>query len=342
MKRLLFVLVLLLAVQSAFAQRELVTSFGRFNTQLGQWCGNIDDWGLAAIPQVSDATTWVCSMRPAMDRAANVVNVLTQDSNNFFANSLGTLMEMTGLGAGGFVVGGVDVGALANAASSSVQDAIATGEFAFSPLVNRVVAEVNAARVRGLTDAAPENASSYEKAIDPLYRRDPNRIAAELTEMNETSSSIRTAAQAQDLSVMARESAVGAFARGDEEQLLKRTTSPNPASIAKGAADKAQDLARTANSSRAVFHANVQMVADAARLYAVGTSNITTAIKESALQQTYTTQQLATMIQMMADDQRKQSEAWRDDYIENMSEVHFLTTQLRNNLQATADLLRMP
>ena len=338
MKRFLCFLILLLPTASA--QRELVTAFDDFNGELSRWCGNIEDWGLNNLPGVSDATTWVCSMRPAMDRAAMSVDNLTSDANGFFANAMNDIGEMV-VGANGFNVGGVDIGGMIAETSAAVQGSIEAGEFAFSPYIGELLAKANQAAINNITAAPEAGASEAIREIMAFTRHDPLRISAELGGIGERSSVVMRAARAQDVVNSARESAAMSFARGDEEQLLKRTTSPEPG-LAKGAADKAQDLARTANSSRAAFQANVQMVADAARLDAVGTANITTAIKENSLQQTYTTQQLGTLIQTMSDQQQKEADAWRQDYIDDMSDVSHQALTVEENLLSAASVLEVP
>ena len=95
-------------------------------------------------------------------------------------------------------------------------------------------------------------------------------------------------------------------------------TSPNPAT--KGTADKAEDAAFAAVSSRAAIQANAKMLTDFARQSAVGTANLVTAVKEASMQQTFTTQQLATLSQSIADQLIAEDNEWREDYYKELAE----------------------
>ena len=99
MKRVLLSLVLVLVCSTALAQRELVNTFDAFNVELTNWCGTIDDYGLDNIAVVNEATTWVCGMRPSLDRASLMMNNLTEDANGMFASSLN---DMVGLASEAF------------------------------------------------------------------------------------------------------------------------------------------------------------------------------------------------------------------------------------------------
>ena len=202
------------------------------------------------------------------------------------------------------------------------------------------MSKANRTILDSLTDAPSANASQLERDAAVVTQRDPVRIAAEMQQLQETTGTLMRSARSKDVAAQAREYAAMAFARGDEEQLLKRTTSPDPTGLAKGVADEADDRADTANSSRAVFHAAVKMQADSARLQAVSTSNITTAIKELGVQQTLTTEQLSTLVQTMSEEQVRAYKDWKADYIEETSEVAGRARDTSQGLNDAAFMLR--
>ena len=117
-------------------------------------------------------------------------------------------------------------------------------------------------------------------------------------------------------------------------------TNPDPTNLtAKGTADIAQDLGTDAVSTRAAVQALVNAQADLMRQEAVSTGNLVTAIKEQALQQTFTTQQLSLLAQSLSNDSLREFDRWRDEYYDEMAREAAAAEGLRGNYLSAAALL---
>ena len=305
MKRLLVFLTLTLCT-SAFAQRELVNVFEQFNSQLEQWCPTVStlDPGRLGLPEITAATTWLCGLSPSISRASNLLNGFTGDLNGFMGGAVNDLMglvtDVTGLDLGDF-----DASTYIDAATMAVKGDLEGGAVLFAPVVGELLARASAARMTTLSSGPREGATSLEKRINASARTDPGRLLGETNNLAQTGEAVMRAAEAGDTASIAREMAATSLARGDEQQLLLRVTSPDPTGVAipKGTADKAEDAAKLCVSTRCAAQAQLKFATDAARQDAVSTANITTAVKEMSLQQSLTTQQLATLAQGQADEQ---------------------------------------
>ena len=334
MRRIRVLLAAALLVHStAFAQFEWVDTFSDFGDQLAQWCPAVENFNLGN--DVGGAVGWVCSMRPAIDRATNLVDGFVTDVNGFFERGLNDAFAVIA-DATGMNVGGMDIGALLREAG----DDIRSGSFSVSSLAGQIVSRINQSAFTELTAAPDPAASDAEKRIVNAVRGDPRRMAKELDAMGMRTDEVMRNALSQDVSNSARMLAASSLARGDEEQLLKRVTNPDPTNVtAKGTADTAQDLGTNAVSTRAAVQALVNAQADFMRQEAVATGNIVTAVKEQALQQTFTTQQLSLLAQSLSNDSLREFGKWQDEYYDQMAVEAAAAEGLRSNYLSAAALL---
>ena len=324
---------LVLLSSTASAQFEWVDTFSGFGDQLAQWCPAADNVGLGG--NLGGAIGWVCSMRPAIDRATELVEGFVGDVNGFFERSLNdtfaVIAEATGMN-----VGGTDIGALLREAGADIR----TGSFSVSSLAGQIVSRINQQTFDELTAPPDAAATAMEKRIVNAVRGDPKRMAKELEAMGVRRDEVMRSALSQDVSNSARNLATTSLARGDEEALLKRVTNPDPTNVtAKGTADEAEELGTNAVSTRAAVQAMVDAQAEFMRQEAVSTGNIVTAIKEQALQQTFTTQQLSLLAQSLSNDALREFDRWRDEYYDEMASEAAAAEGLRGNYLSAAALL---
>lgn len=342
MKRALLIVVVLLAPQ-ALAQRELASVFSNFSGQLERWCPNLNtfDTSKLGLPEISEATTWLFGISPSISRASYLIDGFLSDMGGFMSSSVDDLMELVG-DVTGRDLGGFDVQGYINAATAAVRGDIEGGTIIFAPVVGQLLARAGAGRTAQLSDGPRANATRLEKRINASAATDPTRLYSEMNSMAQTGRVVMRAAQAGDVASMAREMAGTSLARGDEEQLLKRVTSPDPTGvlIPKGTADKAEDAAKLCVSTRWVVQANLKFATDVARQEAVSTANIVTAVKEVTLQQSLTTQQLATLAQGQADASVREFEKWRDDYYVALAKAMVNAQNLEDTYASLAELMK--
>lgn len=326
-------LALLLTHSSAYAQFEWVDTFTGFGDQLAQWCPVAGNFNLGG--DVSGALGWVCSLRPAIDRATELVDSFVGDVNGFFERGLSDAFAVVG-DATGMNVGGMDIGALLSEARGTIR----SGSFSMTSLAGQIMARINRSTFTELTAAPDAGATDAEKRIVNAIRGDPRQMTKELRAMGMRSDEVLRNASSQDISNSARMLAASSLARGDEEQLLKRVTNPDPTNLtARGTADVAQDLGTAAVSTRAAVQAMVNAQSDFMRQEAVSTGNLVTAIKEQALQQTFTTQQLSLLAQSLSNESLREFDKWRDDYYDQMAIDAANAEGLRGNYLSAAALL---
>ena len=324
-------------IQPAHAQfdtDELLDQMNTFNNtvitacDLADQAGNVVDLG----DTVNQSIVWFCALRPSLERAYSMAQSFNTDVTGFFTDAVGDGLTML-VGSSGWDTGDVDLGALL----TEGMDDVANGTFSAVEWTRRTLSLANQALIEDVT-APPKvtDAPLVQDAVNAA-RQDPLRVERELKEIERRGESLMQAAKAKDTVMMSQQLAASSMARGDEQKLLDKVTNPNPVGTP-GTADTATKLGKDANSSRAAIQAMVQAQADFMRQSAVSTANLTTAMKESAAQQVFTTQQLGTLAESISRQQVDAYEQWRSEYYTelgtNMAEVD----TLRRNLLITAEI----
>lgn len=339
-KRLLLALFsLLLFAQPVHAQwdmDELLGNMDGFSGMIGGFCktagqaGDYIDFG----DSLSSAASWVCALQPSISRVRDMAEGLTADLTGFFSDSIGQSFSALS-SAVGFELGDTDLEGLI---TESMND-ISSGEFSMSALTGKLLEKVNRETLASLVAPPDANASELEKQANLAARADPVRFEREMEAMERRSQALMGAAKAQDTSNTAQQLAASSLARGDEEKLVKRVTNPNPLQGQQGTADVAQDRGRDANSTRAAIQALVQAQADFMRQSVVSDANIVTALKEQAVQQVFTTQQLGALAQSTSNDQMREYNEWREEYFSELGEGLARAEDLRSNFGAAVEIL---
>ena len=339
-KRLLSALfAVLLFAQPAYAQwdmDELLNNIDGFNGMISGFCdtagqaGDYIDFG----DSVTSAVSWVCALKPSISRIRDMAEGLTEDITGFFSESISQSFSALS-SAVGFELGDTDLSGLIN----ETMNEIGSGEFSITALTGKLLEKVNRQTLASLEAPPDANASELEKQAINAARADPVRFERELDGMERRSQAMMSAAQAQDTSNTAQQLAASSLARGDEEKLMKRVTNPNPAQGKQGTADVAQDRGRDANSTRAAIQALVQAQADFMRQTVVSDANIVTALKEQAVQQVFTTQQVGALAKSLSDEQLRDYNEWREEYFSELGKGLARAEELRANFGAAVEIL---
>ncbi len=332
-------LVLFFFVKPAHAQwniNELLTPLSDFESYIGGFCntagqaGNHIDFG----DSITSSVTWLCALQPSITRARDMAEGLSQDVTGFFTGAIGS--GFSGLmDAVGYELGDTDLGGLIQ---ESIGD-IASGDFSFQAITGRLLERVNRETLANLTAPPDAAAPELEKRAVNAARADPVRLDREVEAMERRSQSMIQSAKAQDTSNIAQQFAATSLARGDEEKLVERVTNPSPVQGSRGTADVAQDRGRDANSTRAAVQAMVQAQADYMRQDAISTANIVTALKEQAMQQVFTTQQVGMLAKSLAEEQLREYNEWREEYYSELGEALAWAENLRSNYAVVTELL---
>jgi len=333
------VLALLLLTQPAHAQwdiDQLVGELDNFNGLIGQFCGGAEQAGnyIDFGDSISSAVTWVCALQPSINRIRDMAEGVAEDFSGFFANAIGDSFNSLA-GAVGFELGDTDLGGLIE---ESIND-LASGKFSVQALTGKLLRKVNLETLDSLFAGPDPAAPRLEKAVVEANRANPIRIGRELEAMTRRTQAMTRSANAQDVTNMAQQIASTALARGDEEKLVERVTNPNPIQGKQGTADLAQDRGKEANSTRAAVQAMVQAQADFMRQSVVSSANVVTALKEHAVQQTFTTQQLGMLAQSINEEQMREYNEWRETYFSELGKNLAKAEELRSNYASVIELL---
>lgn len=332
-------LAVLLFAQPAYAQwdmDQLLSNMDDFNGLIGGFCntasqaGDYIDFG----DSVTSAVSWVCALKPSISRVRDMAEGLTEDITGFFSESISQSFSALS-SAVGFDLGDTDLSGLIN----ETMNEIGSGEFSITALTGKLLEKVNRQTLTSLEAPPDANASELEKQAINAARADPVRFERELDGMERRSQAMMSAAQAQDTSNTAQQLAASSLARGDEEKLMKRVTNPNPVQGKQGTADVAQDRGRDANSTRAAIQALVQAQADFMRQTVVSDANIVTAIKEQAVQQVFTTQQVGALAKSLSEEQMRDYNEWREEYFSELGKGLARAEELRSNFGAAVEIL---
>ena len=329
----------LLFTQPAYAQwdmDELLGNIDDFNGMIGGFCktaGQAGDY-INFDDSITSSISWVCALQPSISRVRDMAEGLTEDITGFFSESISQSFSALS-SAVGFELGDTDLSGLIN---ESINE-IGSGDFSITALTGKLLEKLNRQTLTNLEAPPAANASELEKQAINASRADPVRYEREMDAMERRSQAMMSAAQAQDTSNTAQQLAASSLARGDEEKLMKRVTNPNPVQGKQGTADVAQDRGRDANSTRAAVQAMVQAQADFMRQTVVSDANIVTALKEQAVQQVFTTQQVGALAKSLSEEQLRDYNEWREEYFSELGEGLARAEDLRANFGAAIEIL---
>jgi hypothetical protein len=310
-----------LALTTAQAQLELesVNLLELFRDFLEGACAILGDDILQNIPlgdEIPEELTWMCATLPAIDRATEIAEGFLTDVNGFTTQTMSDSFAALG-DALGWQIGDTDIQGLITDAVNNLQD----GVFSAKGLAGQVMSEVNQALYERLANP-DEGTGEGETAVATQLTYTPSFVIQEMQGVSVREDNLLRTAQAVDIVSQSKALAATAVARGDEEQLLLRVTNPAHAFGGEGGtADDAEDLGFAAVSSRAALQAQVQATADYMRQDAVSTTNIVAALKEQAMQQSLTTQQLGVLIQSISEENLRNYEQWEAEYYDQVVQV---------------------
>ena len=341
-KTLLLLVVSVLFAQPVYAQwdlDELIVGMDQFDNMIDGFCQGTDavtgriDTGEA----IGSAIDWICALQPSISRVRDLAEGASEDLTGFFVNaissSFGSLAD-----AAGFELGDTDLAGLLN---ESMTD-IASGDFSITELTGKLLEQVNLQTLDSLTAPPDANAPELEKEAVIASQADPVRLDREVEAMERRSQAMLRTARGQDTTNLAQDIVATSLARGDEERLMRRVTNPNPAQGKPGTADKAQTRGKDANSSRAAIQALVEAQADYMRQDAVSSANVVTALKEQAMQQVFTTQQLGLLAQSISEEQMREYTKWREEYYSELGDALAKVENLRGNFAVAIEVLGGP
>lgn len=342
-KRLLTVLLTISIVsQPVYAQwngDELLGRLDQFDEMINGFCQGTEavtgriDTGEA----IGSAIDWMCALQPSINRVRDLAEGASEDLTGFFVNSIsssfGSLAD-----AAGFELGNTDLVGLID---ESIND-IASGDFSITEITGKLLEKVNLQTLTNLTAPPDANAPTLEKEAVIASQGDPVRLDREVEAMERRSQAMIRTARGQDTTNMAQDIVATSLARGDEERLMRRVTNPNPAQGKPGTADNAQTRGKDANSSRAAIQALVQAQADYMRQEAVSSANVVTALKEQAMQQVFTTQQIGLLAQSISEEQMREYNEWREEYYSELGTSLAKVENLRSNFAVAIEVLGGP
>ena len=341
-KTLVLLIAIVIFAQPVHAQwdiDELIVGMDQFDNMIDGFCQGTDaitgriDTGEA----IGSAIDWICALQPSISRVRDLAEGASEDFTGFFTNainsSFGSLADSVG-----FELGNTDLAGLINESVAS----IASGDFSIAEMTGKLLERVNLKTLQNLTAAPDADAPELEKQAVNAARGDPVRLEREVEAMERRTQVMMRSARGQDTTNMAQSIVATSLARGDEERLMRRVTNPNPAQGKPGTADTAQTRGKDANSSRAAIQAMVQAQADYMRQEAVSNANVVTALKEQAMQQVFTTQQVGFLAQSLSEEQMREYNEWRDEYYSELGVALAKAENVRSNFAVAIEILGGP
>ena len=340
MQRFIFSLFIVSHVALAQPELEIVNLLRDFSNFLQTACeqlGNADDL-LANIPlglDIPEELSWMCATLPSINRAADVADAFLSDVNGFASQTMSDSFGKLG-NAFGWEVGGTDLQTIVNDAMGEIED----GVFSAKAMAGKVLAQLHQALYAN-GNTVPANTTAAEQEMAAFLDSSPSSTMQQFQGLEVREENLLRSASAVDVVNQAKALAATSIARGDEQQLLLRVTNPAHAipGGAGGTADEAEDLAFASVSSRATLQASVQAQADYMRQAAVSSSNITAALKEQAVQQTLTTQQLGTLIESISEQNLREYEKWEAEYFDDIVKATAKGQEIEDNFAAIAHMI---
>lgn len=307
---------------------------------LEQLWAQVQQWGSTACATVNafslESVRWVCTIYRTLDRAVGMWDEVRQDFDMLKREGFitGVSYLVNGLGA--------ELGlAQANVGADQLESDFLSLRRNYRQMVAKIsnwMARVRDKQVEAIKNNPYPNGSPSWWAVEAI-KLNPNLLMAELGSLQrkEQLLQLRTKVEANNA---AAEKQVEAATNQTQDDLAKALQVTNPLPSQEGEAEQVVRRAREANSTREVLEILVDAQAKIMRQNLTNTQDVVAAVRQTAAQQAYTTQQLTNLIEIELERRADEIESWKAEVERTMAQVSEEAESQTANLRMLATLSR--
>jgi len=307
---------------------------------LEQLWAQVQQWGSTACATINafslESVRWVCTIYRTLNRAVGMWDEVKMDFDMLKKEGF-----ITGVS---YLVNGL--GAEIGLAEGNVQaDQLERDFIALRRNYRQMVAKISnwMARVRDKQVEAiknnpyPEGSPSWW-AVEAI-KLNPNLLLAELGTLY-TQEKLAQLRGKVEVNAAAAERKVESATDQTQDDLAKALQVTNPLPSQEGEAEQVVRRAKEANSTREVLEVLVDAQAKIMRQNLTNTQDVVAAVRQTAAQQVYTTQQLTNLIDLELQRRADEITAWKAEVERTMAQVSEEAESQTANLRMLATLSR--
>lgn len=301
----------------------------------------VQQWGGTACTTINafslESVRWVCTLYRTLNRAVDMWDEVKTDfemlKKEGFVTGVSYLVNAIG-GEMGLAENNVQVDQLERDFLSIRRN--------YRQMVAKVsnwMARVREQQVEALRNNPYPNGSPSWWAVEAL-KLNPNLITTAVTANQQAERLAQLRARVESVKAAAEKQIEQSSAGRTQEELSKALQVTNPLPAQEGEAEQVVRRAREANSTREVLEVLVDSQAKIMRQNLANTQDVTQAIRETAVQQAHTTQQLANLIEIELQRRADEIAAWKSEVEKTMAQVGEEAESQTSNVRMLAILSR--
>ena len=310
---------------------------------LEQLWAQVQQWGSTACATISafslESVRWVCTIYRTLNRAVGMWDEVKQDFDMLKKEGFitGVSYLVNGLGA--------EIGlAQANVGADQLESDFIALRRNYRQMVAKIsnwMARVRDKQVEAIKNNPYPNGSPSWWAVEAL-KLNPNLIGMEVITGQQAEGLVQLKAKVEAVKAAAEAQAEKSNTDRTQEELAKALQVTNPGLLPnqEGEAEEVVRRAKEANSTREVLEVLVDAQAKMMRQNLANTQDVTQAVREVAVQQAYTTQQLANLIEIELQRRLDEITAWKAEVEGIMAQVSEEAESQTANLRMLATLSR--
>lgn len=307
---------------------------------LEQLWAQVQQWGSTACATINsfslESVRWVCTIYRTLNRAVGMWDEVKQDFDMLKKEGFitGVSYLVNGLGA--------ELGlAQANVGVDQLESDFLSLRRNYRQMVAKIsnwMARVRDKQVEAIKNNPYPNGSPSWWAVEAL-KLNPNLLLAELNTLH-TREKLAQLRGKVEANAAAAERQVEEATDQTQDDLSKALQVTNPLPSQEGEAEQVVRRAKEANSTREVLEVLVDAQAKIMRQNLTNTQDVVAAVRQTAAQQAYTTQQLTNLIDLELQRRADEITAWKAEVERTMAQVSEEAESQTANLRMLATLSR--
>jgi len=301
----------------------------------------VQQWGSTACTTINsfslESVRWVCTLYRTLDRAVGMWDEVKMDFEmlkkegfvtgvSYIANALGAELGL----------------AQANVQTDQLERDFLSLRRNYRALVAKVtnwMAQVREKQVQAIRENPYPNGSPSWWAVEAL-KLNPNLLLAEIKTQEAATQLATTRVRVEAASAAAEAQIEQANQDRAQEELQDALQVTNPLPGQEGEAEQVVRRAKEANSTREVLEVLVDAQAKIMRQNLANSQNVVTAVRQTAVQQAYTTQQLANLMELEMQRRADEIRGWKAEVEREMARMSEEAESQTANLRMLATLSR--
>lgn len=307
---------------------------------LEQLWAQVQQWGSTACATINsfslESVRWVCTLYRTLNRAVGMWDEVRQDFDMLKKEGFitGVSYLVNGLGA--------ELGlAQGNVGADQLESDFLSLRRNYRQMVAKIsnwMARVRDKQVEAIKNNPYPNGSPSWWAVEAL-KLNPNLLLAELNTL-QTREKLAQLRGKVEANAAAAERQVESATDQTQDDLAKALQVTNPLPSQEGEAEQVVRRAKEANSTREVLEVLVDAQAKIMRQNLTNTQDVVAAVRQTAAQQAYTTQQLTNLIDLELQRRADEITAWKAEVERTMAQVSEEAESQTANLRMLATLSR--